>query len=82
MIPEAGQISLMLAFVLSMIQGLVVLFGVIRRDDRIMALAKPATHLSCLSVVTAYACLTYAFVTSDFSVRYVAEHSNTLLPMF
>ena len=33
-------------------------------------------------VVLAFAILTYAFVTQDFSVAYVAQNSNSLLPWY
>ena len=32
-------------------------------------------------IAFAFGCLTYAFVTNDFSVKYVAEHSNSRLPL-
>src|SRR5690606_36410180 len=44
-------------------------------------LARPTAWLQLALVAIAYAMLTWAFIQSDFSVRYVAENSNTLLPM-
>ena len=32
-------------------------------------------------ISVAFGCLTYAFVTHDFSVEYVAAHSNSRLPL-
>src|SRR5438046_9197617 len=46
-----------------------------------MALARPAAQAQALLVAFAFGCLTYAFVANDFSVAYVAMHSNTALPL-
>src|SRR5256885_17261017 len=46
-----------------------------------MALARPAAQTLALLVAFAFGCLTYAFVTNDFSVAYVAAHSNSQLPL-
>src|SRR5256885_11692135 len=46
-----------------------------------MALARPAAQTLALLVAFAFGCLTYAFVTNDFSVAYVAAHSNSALPL-
>jgi len=43
-------------------------------------LARPGEQALWLLTALAFACLTYAFLTNDFSVSYVAEHSNTKLP--
>jgi len=81
MIPEIGHYALTLALALALVQGIGPLTGVIRRDARLIALARPAAAAGALLVVVAYGCLTQAFVANDFSVRYVAEHSNSMLPM-
>src|SRR5258708_12029619 len=46
-----------------------------------MALARPAAQSQALLIAFAFGCLTYAFVANDFSVAYVAMHSNTALPL-
>jgi len=46
-----------------------------------MALARPAAQAQALLVAFAFGCLTYAFVANDFSVAYVAMHSNSALPL-
>ena len=33
-------------------------------------------------VAISFAALTWAFVTNDFSVKYVASHSNSALPLY
>jgi cytochrome c-type biogenesis protein CcmF len=82
MIPEIGHFALILALAIALIQGIGSLTGAIRNDSRLLALARPATAASSLMLIVAYGCLTQAFVSNDFSVRYVSEHSNSMLPMF
>jgi cytochrome c-type biogenesis protein CcmF len=81
MIPELGHMALIIALGVAIVQGMVTLIGVLRADSRLMSLAQPAAQAQFLCVAIAFGCLTQGFVTNDFSVRYVAEHSNTLLPM-
>ena len=45
-----------------------------------MALARPGAQALWLLTGFSFLCLTYAFYTNDFSVMYVAQHSNTKLP--
>ena len=58
-------------------QGLLPLIGAHRNWLAWIALARPAAQTSALLVSFAFGCLTWAFVVSDFSVVYVAQHSNT-----
>src|SRR5205807_979063 len=52
-----------------------------REGKGVVALARPAAQAQALLVAFAFGCLTYAFVANDFSVAYVAMHSNTALPL-
>jgi len=81
MIPELGQFALALALAISLIQGTLPIIGAQRGNSAWIALARPAAHALTLLVAFAFGCLTYAFVTNDFSVQYVAMHSNTKLPL-
>jgi cytochrome c-type biogenesis protein CcmF len=47
-----------------------------------MAVARPAAYAQLALVASAFAILTHAFVVQDFSVQYVAENSNSLLPWY
>ncbi len=81
MIPEIGQFALGVAFCLALVQGIVPLAGAqIGRMDWV-AVAAPAARGQFLFVAIAFACLTCAFIVHDFSVLYVAENSNTALPL-
>ncbi|MBS1185611.1 MAG: cytochrome c-type biosis protein CcmF [Proteobacteria bacterium] len=81
MIPELGHFALIVALCVSIAQGVLPLVGAHRRNAGWIALARPAAVALNLTLLVAFACLTTAFVQNDFSVLYVAQHSNTLLPL-
>ncbi|MDE2150279.1 MAG: heme lyase CcmF/NrfE family subunit [Gammaproteobacteria bacterium] len=81
MISELGHFALMLALGLALVQAGAPLIGYRRRQPRWLATAVSAAQAQFLAVVVAYACLTYAFVTCDFSVAYVAANDHTQLPL-
>lgn len=81
MIPELGHFALILALAFSLVQAVLPLVGAARGNSALIALAKPCARAQFLFVVLAYAALTFAFVGNDFSVYYVAEHSNSALPL-
>jgi cytochrome c-type biogenesis protein CcmF len=81
MIPELGQLALSIALVVALVQGVLPLAGAQRGDAGWMAVARPAAHSLGLLVAFAFGCLVYSFVTNDFSVQYVAQHSNSALPL-
>jgi len=82
MIPEIGHLALIVALFVAVVLGVFPMIGVLRGNGRLMALARPAAVAQFAAVAFAYAALLTSFVSNDFSVRYVAEHSNTLLPTF
>ncbi len=81
MIPEIGQFSLILAFVLALVLGVLPIVGSLIGNSQLMALARPLARGQLAFVAIAFGCLVYAFVAKDFSVLYVAENSNSLLPV-
>jgi cytochrome c-type biogenesis protein CcmF len=81
MTPELGQFALCLALVVASAQAFFPLLGASRQNFGWMALARPAAQTQALLVAFAFGCLTYAFVANDFSVAYVAAHSNSALPL-
>jgi cytochrome c-type biogenesis protein CcmF len=80
-LPELGQIALILALAVCLLQTVLPMLGAQRGIQSWMAIARPAAWMQCALVALAFAILTHAFVAQDFSLRYVAEHSNSLLPM-
>jgi cytochrome c-type biogenesis protein CcmF len=81
MIPELGHFALILALPVTAIVGLLSLLGAHWRIRAWMALARPGAHVLAFLLTVAYLCLTQAFIANDFSVLYVARHSNSLLPL-
>ncbi|MDQ3287040.1 MAG: heme lyase CcmF/NrfE family subunit [Pseudomonadota bacterium] len=81
MLPEIGQVALILALLISMVQAALPLAGAQRGIAPWMAVARPAAFAQLLLVGIAFVILTWGFVNQDFSLRYVAENSNSLLPM-
>jgi cytochrome c-type biogenesis protein CcmF len=80
MIPEIGHFALILALSLALCQGIIPLLGAYRNDDAMMAVGRTAANGQFFFVAFAFACLTWAFVQDDFSVLYVANHSQLALP--
>ncbi|MGY4516366.1 heme lyase CcmF/NrfE family subunit [Lysobacter sp. HA18] len=81
MLPEIGQLALLLAFVVAIAQATLPLIGAHRGIGAWMDLARPTAYAQLGCIAIAFGVLTYAFVTQDFSVKYVASNSNSLLPM-
>jgi cytochrome c-type biogenesis protein CcmF len=79
-IPEIGHFALILALSLAICQGILPLVGAHRNDAAMMAAGRTAANGQLLFVVFAFGCLVWAFVQSDFSVLYVANHSQLSLP--
>lgn len=80
MIPELGHYCLILALWVALIQGVLPLAGAARGQSAWQSVAKPAAALQFTLVLLAFLALAYGFLNNDFSVLYVSEHSNTLLP--
>ncbi len=81
MLPELGQILLACALLAALLQTVLPLWGAQRERGTWMAVARPAAFAQLIALSGAFAALTAAFVQQDFSVRYVAENSNSLLPL-
>jgi cytochrome c-type biogenesis protein CcmF len=80
MIPEIGHFALILALSLAICQGVMPLLGAHRGDEALMAVARPAARGQFVFVAVAFACLAWSFLNDDFSVLYVANHSQLALP--
>ena len=76
-----GYDALLLALVFALVQAAVPFLPIRRRDPAVFAVVDSAAVAQCAFVVLAFACLTYAFVTSDFSLKVVAENSHTTKPL-
>ncbi|CAM3721432.1 heme lyase CcmF/NrfE family subunit [Polynucleobacter antarcticus] len=81
MIPEFGHYALILALCIAMVQGVLPLVGAHQGRREWLMLARPAAQTVFLLLAIAFLVLTWSFYVNDFSVLYVAEHSNSLLPV-
>ena len=81
MIPELGHFSLILALVLALVQAVVPMIGANRNRIALMAVGRPAAQGQFLAIAFAFGCLTWAFVTSDFSLQLAAVNSHTDTPL-
>jgi cytochrome c-type biogenesis protein CcmF len=81
MIPELGHYALVLALLVAAYQSAVPLAAAARGHAAAMETAVPAAQSQFILVATAFAALTYAYVTSDFSVANVAANSHSAKPL-
>ncbi|MBF9029702.1 heme lyase CcmF/NrfE family subunit [Rhodobacterales bacterium HKCCE3408] len=81
MIVELGHFALILAFMVAIFQAIVPMVGAAKNWPGWMAAAVPAASAQFALVCISFAALTYAFVTSDFSVSLVVQNSHTLKPL-
>jgi cytochrome c-type biogenesis protein CcmF len=84
MIPELGNFALMLAAVVAVMQGVLPIAGTLVRQPQmqvtLQSLARPTAALQFALVAFAFGALATSFLSNDFSVLYVSQHSNSLLP--
>ncbi|HEY5336963.1 MAG TPA: heme lyase CcmF/NrfE family subunit [Rhizomicrobium sp.] len=78
---EIGQLALALAFALSAVMGTAGILGARVAANRARDVASSAAIGMFVFVALAFGALTYAFVTSDFSVLNVAQNSHTAKPL-
>ena len=80
MIVEIGHFALILAACVALVQGVLPLAGTVNDNQRWQSLAKPAAMLQFLLIAFSFAVLAHGALTDDFSIKYIAGHSNSLLP--
>ena len=68
MIVELGHFALVLALAVAFLQACLPLIGAAKGWNSWMAVGEPAATTQFLLIAFAFAALTYAFVTSDFSL--------------
>ena len=81
MTPELGHFALVLALGLGLIQSIVPVMGVYRRDDLLMRLASSTALAQFVFVALSFFALTVCYVMSDFSVATVYENSHSMMPL-
>ena len=81
MFTELGHFTLILALLVAVVQMVLPLIGAQKNWRGWMAVAEPAATMQFFLLGFSFAALTYAFVTSDFSLRLVTANSHTDKPM-
>jgi cytochrome c-type biogenesis protein CcmF len=81
MIPELGHLALILTLTLALAQAVLPLLGAQRGIVGWMAVGRTAAYGQFTFLLVAFVCLAVSFVNNDFSVVYVANNSNTALPV-
>jgi cytochrome c-type biogenesis protein CcmF len=80
-IAESGQIALILALLLALVQGTLPMLGAARRDLALMRVGSSAAVAQFLLVSAAFGLLIWGYVVSDFSILNVAQNSHSTKPM-
>ena len=81
MIAELGNYALALALALSVFLAVLPLIGTEKANVKLMALARPLTWSMFLALSLSFGALFYLFAVNDFSVKYVVNNSNSLVPL-
>ena len=82
MLAELGNFSLVMALMMGVLLSIYPMWGAYKNHPQMMAMAKPLAIGMFIFTAFAYFCLTYAFVHDDFSLAYVANTSNSTLPIY
>lgn len=82
MVAELGNYSLALSLAVAIMLAILPLWGAEKQHWQLMSLARPMTFGLFISLSIAFLCLFYLFAVNDFSVLYVANNSNSTLPIY
>jgi cytochrome c-type biogenesis protein CcmF len=82
MAAQLGQFALALAWVVTAYSVIASILGIRFKHDKLIASGRNAALGAAFCVTTAIACLGYLFIVSDFSIKYIAAHSNRDLPIY
>lgn len=82
MIPEIALFSLILTGFFALLGALSALISTVKKIPKLRHYIWPLTYGATISVTISICLLAYSFVVNDFSVLYVAQHSNSHLPVF
>ncbi len=82
LIPELGHLALVIALAFALCLSAIPLLGVHSAQQKLMSYAKPLTFGMFIFTAISILILAYSFVVDDFSIKYVASHSNTHLPYY
>ncbi|MEC4728006.1 heme lyase CcmF/NrfE family subunit [Shewanella sp. D64] len=79
MIPELGLIFLIISTVSALLLSFIPLYASYTKNNYLFSYVKILTALMTIAISASILCLLISFLVDDFSVAYVANHSNTQL---
>ena len=86
LIPELGHLALIIALAFAICLAIIPLIGVHSPEQsslkKLMTYARPLTYGMFFFTGISIVILAYSFVVDDFSIKYIASHSNTHLPYY
>jgi len=82
LIPELGHLALIIALGFALCLSVVPLIGVYSAQQKLMSYAKPLAFGLFAFTAMSIVILAYSFVVDDFSIKYIAGHSNSHLPYY
>lgn len=82
MLPEIGHFSLILSLFFAIALMVMPVIGYTKKQYLLIESAVPLTHIVSALVSLGFVLLVCAFVNDDFSVLYVSQNSNSLLPVW
>lgn len=82
MIPEIGNLSLITSFVLALLLALLPAFSTAKQPELKLSQAKGLILGQSTCIILSYICLTYSFLSNNFTVAYVANNSSLALPWY
>ncbi|SES62440.1 heme lyase CcmF/NrfE family subunit [Thalassotalea agarivorans] len=82
MLPELGHFALIIALAFAICLSFIPMIGVYSNNRALYNFARPLTFGMFAFTAISFVILTYSFTIDDFSIRYIASHSNTQLPIY
>ena len=82
MIAELGHVALILGWGIALLLSVLPLVGAKYQRASLMAYARPLATAMFILIALSFIALAWAFYSNDFTVQYVAEHSNSHLPWY
>ena len=82
MIPELGFFCLLLALSFSLLLSIFPVLGVVRQNSWMRDSSSALVAPLFVAILIAFLILSYSFLNNDFSVSYIANNSNSLLPWY
>ena len=82
MIPELGFLALLLALTSSALLAVIPYWGGAKNNSALIGLTWNFSYLFAIFTAISIGCLAYSFAVDDFSMEYIAAHSNSQLPTF